>query len=171
LRVRELTAADAGRPGPRMSSAVRASATAAVVRDRVCQVDETPPHRHPRLTGPCRGATSVLLDRIRSECEAQGGGKPKRATRRPCKAATADAPPPPPSTASTPPSTAVRQELPLCAPPAITARAHADTSTPVAKLWDHCDVLRVDAADSLGPLTRTGGGQWACRWTRSNPGL
>ncbi|MFD3334403.1 restriction endonuclease subunit S [Streptomyces sp. NPDC058700] len=53
---------------------------------------------------------SVLLDRIRAEREAQGG-KVKRGTRRPRKAADAAPQPAPASTPS--PATAVQQELPL----------------------------------------------------------
>ncbi|MCX4805764.1 restriction endonuclease subunit S [Streptomyces sp. NBC_01214] len=57
---------------------------------------------------PSDEPASVLLDRIRAEREAQGG-KVKRGTRRPRKAAA-----PPPAPASTPsPATAVQQELPL----------------------------------------------------------
>ncbi|MFI0763894.1 restriction endonuclease subunit S [Streptomyces sp. NPDC021218] len=67
---------------------------------------------------PADEPASVLLDHIRAEREAQGGGskgKAKRAPRRPRKTATADAPPPPPPPA-TPipaPTNAVQQELPL----------------------------------------------------------
>ncbi|MCX5584492.1 restriction endonuclease subunit S [Streptomyces erythrochromogenes] len=59
---------------------------------------------------PTDEPASVLLDRIRVEREAQGG-KVKRGTRRPRKAAE---PAPPPAPASTPsPAHAVQQELPL----------------------------------------------------------
>ncbi|WP_158879989.1 restriction endonuclease subunit S [Streptomyces sp. NRRL F-4428] len=58
---------------------------------------------------PTDEPTSVLLDHVRAEREAQGGSA-KRGTRRPRKAADA-APPPPASTPS--PATAVQQELPL----------------------------------------------------------
>lgn len=54
--------------------------------------------------------TSSALDRMRAEREAQGG-KAKRGTRRPRKAAEAAPPPAPASTPS--PATAVQQELPL----------------------------------------------------------
>ncbi|MFJ6481523.1 restriction endonuclease subunit S [Streptomyces sp. NPDC091682] len=59
---------------------------------------------------PVDEPASVLLDRIRAEREAQGG-KAKRGTRRPRKAAEAAPPPAPASTPS--PATAVQQELPL----------------------------------------------------------
>lgn len=59
---------------------------------------------------PAEEPASVLLDRIRAEREAQGG-KAKRGTRRPRKAADAAPPPAPASTPS--PTTAVQQELPL----------------------------------------------------------
>ncbi|MET8239750.1 restriction endonuclease subunit S [Streptomyces sp. NPDC005245] len=62
---------------------------------------------------PADEPASVLLDRIRTEREAQGA-KPKRPVRRPRKAAAAgDAPPPPPASSSHSPTTAVQQELPL----------------------------------------------------------
>ncbi|MCJ1680778.1 restriction endonuclease subunit S [Streptomyces sp. APSN-46.1] len=56
---------------------------------------------------------SALLERIRAEREAQGGGKAKRATRRPRKQAVNVAAPPPPTTTTPVPTTAVQQELPL----------------------------------------------------------
>ncbi|MFD6876893.1 MULTISPECIES: restriction endonuclease subunit S [unclassified Streptomyces] len=59
---------------------------------------------------PADEPASVLLDRIRAEREAQGG-KAKRGTRRPRKAADAAPSPAPASTPS--PATAVQQELPL----------------------------------------------------------
>ncbi|MFD3697746.1 restriction endonuclease subunit S [Streptomyces sp. NPDC058646] len=59
---------------------------------------------------PADEPASVLLDRIRAEREAQGG-KVKRGTRRPRKAAEAAPHPAPASTPS--PATAVQQELPL----------------------------------------------------------
>ncbi|MFE9797414.1 restriction endonuclease subunit S [Streptomyces goshikiensis] len=59
---------------------------------------------------PADEPASALLDRIRAEREAQGG-KVKRGTRRPRKAADAAPPPAPASTPS--PATAVQQELPL----------------------------------------------------------
>ncbi|AQT74426.1 restriction endonuclease subunit S [Streptomyces sp. fd1-xmd] len=59
---------------------------------------------------PADEPAPVLLDRIRAEREAQGG-KVKRGTRRPRKAAEAVPPPAPASTPS--PATAVQQELPL----------------------------------------------------------
>ncbi|MCL6280290.1 restriction endonuclease subunit S [Streptomyces diastaticus] len=62
---------------------------------------------------PADEPASILLDRIRAEREAQGN-KPKRAVRRPRKAAaTADAPPPPPVSSNPPSTAAVQQELPL----------------------------------------------------------
>lgn len=59
---------------------------------------------------PTDEPASVLLDRIRAEREAQGG-KVKRGTRRPRKAAETAPPPAPASTPS--PTNAVQQELPL----------------------------------------------------------
>lgn len=59
---------------------------------------------------PADEPASVLLDRIRAEREAQGG-KVKRGTRRPRKAAEVAPPPAPASTPS--PASAVQQELPL----------------------------------------------------------
>ncbi|MFI9182540.1 restriction endonuclease subunit S [Streptomyces goshikiensis] len=59
---------------------------------------------------PADEPAPALLDRIRAEREAQGG-KVKRGTRRPRKAADAAPPPAPASTPS--PATAVQQELPL----------------------------------------------------------
>ncbi|EGX57162.1 restriction modification system DNA specificity subunit [Streptomyces zinciresistens K42] len=65
------------------------------------------------LQDPADEPASVLLDRIRSESEAQGG-KPKRAGRPSRRSATADEPPPPPPESSTLfPINAVQQELPL----------------------------------------------------------
>ncbi|MFE5852570.1 restriction endonuclease subunit S [Streptomyces sp. NPDC056500] len=61
---------------------------------------------------PADEPASVLLDRIGAAREAQGR-KPKRAVRRPRKAATADAPPPPPAPSPSSPTDAVQQELPL----------------------------------------------------------
>lgn len=62
---------------------------------------------------PADEPASVFLDRIGAEREAQGD-KPKRAVRRPHKAAaTADTPPPPPAFSNAPSTTAVQQELPL----------------------------------------------------------
>ncbi|MER6117253.1 restriction endonuclease subunit S [Streptomyces sp. NPDC001743] len=58
---------------------------------------------------PTDEPASVLLDRIRTEREAQAD-KPKRANRRPRKAATVEAPPPPSAPSSI---DAVQQELPL----------------------------------------------------------
>ncbi|MFE0032302.1 restriction endonuclease subunit S [[Kitasatospora] papulosa] len=62
---------------------------------------------------PADEPASVLIDRIRVERETRGG-KPKRAVRRPRKAAaTADTPPPPPAFSTPSPTTVVQQELPL----------------------------------------------------------
>ncbi|MEU3340710.1 restriction endonuclease subunit S [Streptomyces sp. NPDC006668] len=61
---------------------------------------------------PADEPASVLLERIRTEVEGQGG-KPKQGVRRPRKAVTVGAPPPPLASSTPPPANAVQQELPL----------------------------------------------------------
>ncbi len=101
-----------------VAGAMRLSDAAELARTRADHLRTALLHR--AFTGrlvpqdPTDEPAPVLLDRIRTEREAQGSkGKPKRAPR-PRKAAAADAPPPPPPAASIPsPNNAVQQELPL----------------------------------------------------------